>query len=296
MTKINLSAIFIAIFALISAESFTELVGKLGIYEDSIQIYSDSILVNEYKIETTNLLTDWLKSDDWVKRAVGIRVLSKIHDKQILKQVLKEKNIDAYYGFRIFEKESLCFFTDYEKPLKSSQYVSFIRMASNRGWEYDFDEIVRITESKDASDYVIVQALTALTEMADKDNFNQTKLGKRFFTQLLKRNNASVDEKIVNLMAKIAFSPDSVLSEKADERDKINLVRYYTISADTSKLMRVGSFHSGFSTNHRLMLNYETEKYLEIFSDSALEDACKNSGLIDIYELILKVQGERNGD
>lgn len=287
----------VSVFASVFGESFGELASKLTIYEDSLQMSLDSVIVADYSAEAENYFTDMLTGCDWTKRYVAVRVLSKIEDKKNLAELLAEKRVDPAYSFRIFENDSNDFFTDYPKPLKEHQLVPFARIASKRGWEGDFDEIRRIAESKENADYVAVQILDCISFMAEKNPGLLLKLDARFFTGLFKRENQAVNDKVVMLLSKMPdSSAEIVLDPKNSIEERILLVRLFASKLDFGKVKEADSFYEGILPNQRLMLDFEIGKYLSLFPESLLSAAADGDSLANVRKIATDIKGELNGE
>lgn len=292
MTKIKL--IFILFFAVsvLYGDEFSDLVMKLSIYEDSVQAETDSLLVNLYPEETGEKMTSWITGDDWVKKTVAVRVLKKFREKESVSRLLNEKGIDASYGFRIFTGDSINFFTEYERPLKKYQYDSFIGMVKNRAWETDADEIIKIIETKNASDYIIVQGLNGLIEIRRKKNIDFKNMDERFFLNLFKKKNSAIDEKAVLLLSvQNSVNADSLFSKSDDMRNSINFIRFCIASGDTGRIEDAMAYYDRDKSSLSYMLDYEMTEYLKLFGDSLLKNMSEDEKYAEIKELTIKAQG-----
>ncbi|MDD3803861.1 MAG: hypothetical protein PHW02_05715 [bacterium] len=297
MTKIEFFLLFSCAALSVSPESFGDIASNLSIYEDSVQMKRDSVLAWEYREESIEIFPHWLKSPDWTKRAIGVRVLSKIDDKSGLEKILNESKIDVSYSFRIFDGDSDDFFTAYDRPLRGWQYASFISMASKRGWKSDFADIIGIAESKDASDYIVVRALDAAYYMLLSDSTLSEKLNERFFNLMYKKSNSLIDDKLVALLSQTKnISAESLFSYKKNIRGKINLVKYYSFEKDTAKIFAVESLFKSYPVNQNHMLEFETKNYLKTLSEAQIEAVKCDTSLKIINKLLESMEEEIYGE
>lgn len=297
MTKIKIILLIVLFSIVLFSQEFSNLVLQLSIYEDSIQTSTDSMLINLFSQETRERMTDWISSDDYIKRSIAVRVLSKFTDKTEIKKMIVEKNIDSSYGFRIFYKDTLNYFDDYETPLKVHQYESFILMAGARGNESDIKEIFKIIESKNLPDYILVQALNQLLLINENKKKTFSEMNERFFANLFRNENTAIDEKAAKLFAlNGSLSADSLFPSVKSARDKINLVRIFTAKKDIDKLEQVAGFYRDEASSLRFMLEYEIREYINVFDDSLLLKAAEDEKYSDVKNLLIKTKGASNAE
>jgi len=240
MKKISMLCIILFSFSfhLIGGE-LDSLLSQLSIYEDSIQLSIDSQLVNNFPHEAEEPLKSYLKGDDWAKRYIALRVLSKYKNRAELLKVLISENVkDEYllYILKGFETDNghIAELFESKEPKVRLAYIKYLASLKNSNAVEKIIEMMKVEKNEFMFSSLINAVILCLKE-------NKTLMNSEKAVEVIKCNSFN--------SAKIGFSlnrlSNTIDAEKLKkEGDNYQTAELIAMSSDSSAFKELLEFKS----------------------------------------------------
>lgn len=205
------SKIIILLFIFITiiyADDFEKKLDKLTLYPSAI----DTLLVEQYPDSTVKKMFDYLKTDDYGKRYIAMRLLKIFNGRESIIDSMRNRNIDIKYIFTV--ADSLFEDSELEKLAadgNSKTIITYISFLKKRFNENDFGKLLVFTADENES--VKVSAINAINYFIEKNNQFTEELSFDTIKSLYEKSGIYGKEKLLGLMK---YYPEQAM-EYADE-------------------------------------------------------------------------------
>ncbi len=162
------SRIIILLFIFISiiyADDFDEYLEGLNLYPSEI----DTLLVKQYPDSTMETMLDYLKTNDYGKQYIAMRILKIFNDKRFVIESMKSNNIEIKHVFKV--ADSLFEDSEMEELAingNSKTIISYISFLKNRFNKNDFGKLLIFAANENES--VKVSAINAMLYFIENDS------------------------------------------------------------------------------------------------------------------------------
>ncbi len=162
------SKIIILLFIFISiiyANDFNEYLEGLNLYPSEI----DTLLVKQYPDSTMETMLDYLKTNDYGKQYIAMRILKIFNNNKLIIESMKSNNIEIKHVFKV--ADSLFEDSEMEELAingNSKTIISYISFLKNRFNKNDFGKLLIFAANENKS--VKVSAINAVIYFIEKNH------------------------------------------------------------------------------------------------------------------------------
>ena len=162
------SKIIILLFIFISiiyADDFNEYLEGLSMYPSEI----DTLLVKQYPDSTMETMLDYLKTNDYGKQYIAMRILKVFNDKRFVIESMKSNKIEIKHVFKVadslFEDSEIEELAINGNSKTINSYISFLKNRFNKN---DFSKLLIFVANENKS--VKVSAINAMLYFIENDS------------------------------------------------------------------------------------------------------------------------------
>ncbi len=193
--KSKIIILLIIFISIIYADDFEKYLGELNLYPSEI----DTLLVEQYPDSTMEIMFDYLKTNDYGKQYIAMRILKIFNDKRLIVESMKSNKIEIKHVFKV--ADSLFEDSEMEELAingNNKTIISYISFLENRFNKNDFSKLLEFTENENES--VKVSAINAIIYFIEKDSWFTEELSFDTVRSLYERSGIYGKEKTLKLM------------------------------------------------------------------------------------------------